>query len=432
MGAFRGVAPGTVVLAFAGTLMAGGSGSGSGAGAGDLDCAAVHGKPRLDYEFRFTAFQSIRLPAAQFAGEEPELRVTAVVRAIDPAAAEPVITIRRVHQQPPVPQEADRSLRFGHRFAFGAGVYKMEWTVEADDGRSCRLDWRIEAKRDRRRALPQPLAPGEVVVTAGTRYRPEDSVIGAGRPLRLKVLLNLDPPRRRRRAGSGRRGGRGRGAGGRGGGGRGGGGPRAGGGRGGERGPGAGGRGAGGRGAGGRGAGGRRGRGGAASPAYAIGVLRSLSRDPRIGQVALVAYSVEDQKTLLRHGFAAGFDYPSLREASQALDPHRVDYGDLAPESDNVFFGDMLVRELAEEASADLYVFLGPESQIGEKPPAESLRKIGEPAAPVFYFNSTRGPRWKGLIGNSVKTLGGKQLRVQSPEDLWKAMGKMLGQVARR
>ena len=429
MGVFRGVAPGTVVLAFAGTLMAGGSGSGS--GAGDLDCAAVHSKPRLDYEFRFTAFQGIRLPAAEFAGEKPELRVMAVVRAIDPAAGEPVITIRRVHQQPSVPQEADRSLRFGHRFAFGAGVYKMEWTVEADDGRSCRLDWRIEAKRDRRRALPQPLAPGEVVVTGGTRYRREDSVIGAGRPLRLKVLLNLDPPRRRRRAGSGRRGAGGRGAGG--GGGRGGGGPRAGGGRGGGGGPrSGGGRGRGGGrgpGAGGPGVGGRR---GAASPAYAIGVLRSLSRDPRIGQVALVAYSVEDQKTLLRHGFAAGFDYPSLREASQALDPHRVDYGDLAPESDNVFFGDMLVRELAEEASADLYVFLGPESQIGQKPPAESLRKIGEPAAPVFYFNSTRGPRWKGLIGHSVKTLGGKQLRVQSPEDLWKAMGKMLGQVARR
>ena len=426
MGVFRGVAPGTVVLAFAGTLMAGGSGAGS--GAGDLDCAAVHSKPRLDYEFRFTAFQGIRLPAAQFAGEEPELRVTAVVRAIDPAAAEPAITTRRVHRQPPVPEEADRSLRFGHRFAFGAGVYKMEWTVESDDGRSCRLNWTLEVKRDRRRALPLPLAPGEVVVTAGTMYRPEDSVIGTGRPLRLKVLLNLDPPRRRRRAGSGRRGGRGRGAGGRAGGraggGRGGGGPRAGGGRGGER----------GRGAGRAGAGGRRGRGGArtASPAYAVGVLRSLSRDPRIGQVALVAYSVEDQKTLLRHGFAAGFDYPSLHEASQALDPHRVDYGDLAPESDNVFFGDMLVRELAEEASADLYVFLGPESQIGEKPPAESLREIGEPAAPVFYFNSTRGPSWKGLIGNSVKTLGGKQLRVQSPEDLWKAMGKMLDQVARR
>ena len=62
------------------------------------------------------------------------------------------------------------------------------------------------------------------------------------------------------------------------------------------------------------------------SLSYGIGVLRSLSRDPRIGEVALVAYSVEDRETVLRHDFASGFDYPGLRGINRELDPNTVDF----------------------------------------------------------------------------------------------------------
>ena len=118
--------------------------------------------------------------------------------------------------------------------------------------------------------------------------------------------------------------------------------------------------------------------------------------------------------------------FSALRGVSDALEPHTVEFGDLDPQSDNVFFGDLLVREIAEDETADVYVFVGPESQFGQKIPPDSIETLGAVTAPVYYLNSERGANWSGLVKNSVKTLGGKELRVQSPEDLWKAMRKML------
>jgi hypothetical protein len=398
-----------------GTVHAGGSEG--------LECNLFKTEPRLDYEFRLAALHRVRIRAAQLAGDGSVLKLKTTVHAVKPRSEEPVITIERIYRRPPVPERTEEWYEFRNALAFGEGVYEAEWSLEAEDGRSCRLEWTIEAKRDKKlRELPSPLLPGKAVDIAAVMYRAEDSVIGAERPLRVKVFLNLDSPQRRRGVRGGQPGG-GRPGGGRGVGGRGGGGGRG---------------GVGGRGGGG-GLGGGRGRrprsgGGVArrdvrrvSLGYRIGVLRSLSRDPRVGEVALVAYSVEDQKTLLRHG-----DFPSLRHVSEELSPNTVELDDLAPESDNVFFGDMLVREMVEDEAADLHVFLGPEAQFGEKAPSESLQEIGKALASVFYLNSARRASWSGLIESSVKALGGKEIEVHSPEDLWKAMRKMLGPADRR
>jgi hypothetical protein len=382
------------------------------ADARELDCKLRKTEQRLDYEFRTIVNYVIRVPAKQFGGEEVSYRLRSSVRAVEPAGEFPAIISRSRRRMPAVPEDAEEMIQFANVFAFGQGTYEAEWRLELEDGRACQVNWAIDVKRRKKfQQLPSPLGAGEVEDVRRAMYRPENSVIGAGRPLRVKVFLNLDRPQRKRPVRVGpigdieqdirapRSGGRGGGGGGA--------------------------RGRGGRGGRGRG-GGRR---GALRPnwAYYIGVLRSLSRDPRVGEVALVTYSVEDQKTLLRHDFRSGFDYPGLRGVNEQLDPNTVDVGDLDPESDNDFLGELLVREIAEAAAPDVHIFIGPEAQYGEKPSARSLEAIGKVATPLFLLNHQRGPNWGGLIKNSVKALGGKELAVQSPEDLWKAMQKMLG-----
>ena len=395
-------------------------------GAKEIECSRVKGEPRLDYEFRMVTRDRIRVPAEQFAGEASSFKLKTTVQVVETRGArdapirEPAIQLEHTFRKPPVPEKTDEAFQFGSLFAFGDGVYRADWSLETPDGRSCQLTWTIDATRGpKRRQLPSSLGPGEVVSVAALMYRPEDSVVGVERPLRLKVFYNLDPRQRyrplRTRPARGPEGG---GIGGpRGGGGGGIGAPRGGGGgafgwpRGRSR----------------RG-GGRGSRAGRQriSVTYGIGVLRSFSRDPRIGEVSLVAYSVEDRETVLRHDFAAGFDYPALRGISRELDPNTVELGDLDPESDNVFFGQMLVREMAEADAADLYVFIGADAQMGEQAPEETFREIGKPAGPVFYLNNTPRASWSGLIENSAKDLGGREVNAHSPEDFWKAMKKML------
>ena len=389
------------------------------AGSGKLDCKLLDADQRLDYEFRLVANYRIRVPAAPFGEHETTYRLRTTVRAVEPPNEIPVIAARGDYRMPPVPEDAEEMIQFSNVFAFGEGTYAAEWNLELEDGRACQVTWAIHVKRQKKlRGLPSPLGPGGAQHVMQAMYLPEDSVTGVKRPLRVKVFLNLDRPQRRRSARTGPIGGTRGGMRGPGQGGRGGiGGPRGGGGGGGPR---------------GRGRPGGRRRGGRGAPranwTYSIGVLRSLSRDPRTGEVALVAYSVEDQKTVFRHGFRSGFDFPSLLNIRGDLSPNTVDIGDLDPESDNAFLGDLLVREMAEDEAADIYIFYGPEAQYGDKPTARSLEAIGEVSAPIFFLNHQRGPNWDGLIKNSVKALGGKELTVHSPEDLWKAMQRMFGQ----
>ncbi len=371
-------------------------------GAGELDCKLLKTERRLDYEFRTVANYAIRVPAKQFGKEEVKYSLRSTVRAVEPSGEYPAMTSRSHRRMPAVPEDADEVVQFADAFALGSGTYEAEWRLELEDGRACQVNWTIGVKRRKKfRRLPNPLGAGQVADVRRAMYRPEDSVVGTNRPLRVKVFLNMDRPQRKRPVRTGpigdierdiRA-------------------PRA----------------------GGRGGGGGRGRGGSGRGAwrpnwaYYIGVLRSLSRDPRVGEVALVTYSVEDQKTFLRHDFRSGFDFPALRYVSGELSPNTVELGDLDPESANDFLGELLVRETAEAEAPDLYVFIGPEAQYGEKPSARSLEAIGKVTAPLFLLNNQRGPNWGGLIKNSVKALGGKELAVQSPEDLWKAMQKMLG-----
>src|SRR5690606_32232582 len=92
--------------------------------------------------------------------------------------------------------------------------------------------------------------------------------------------------------------------------------------------------------------------------------LRALSRHPRIGSLSMVAYSVEEQTVIARHGLQDSFDYRALRTNLDELQPAFVSIEQLQRDSDLAFFNEMLVRELPGDESVDAYIFLGPDVYV--------------------------------------------------------------------
>lgn len=339
-----------------------------------LDCKARYFDPELDFEFRFYHGYEIEIPVRQLAGPARPIVFRLRVYPLDIEGAEPTVFERRANLGE-IRNSTRGRLELESAFVTGPGRYQAVWEFRDAGGKFCSATWEVEAKRSKRyRDVTFSLAPGEVADSRSRIFRRErvEKNAGDGRPpLRIKALVNFDPYRRRRPQASVR----------------------------------------------------------LYEFVPRLAALRALSRHPRIGRVAMTAFSIQEQKVLVRHGLDDAFDYPALRRAMDKLSPALVDISQLGEDADKEFFSEMLLDELDSDEPIDAYVFLGPDGEVGRRTPRETTDAL-EPVvqAPILYLNSSPRP-WRGLVGSAVKRLDGKEFRFRSPTDLAEAVEKAIARI---
>lgn len=316
--------------------------------------------PRLDFELRFFTGFRITAPAEPLAGPARYFVLRVLVTPLDDPGAKPSL-LERTFQAGPIPALRRRNIQLRDSFAVGSGRYNVAWALIDTNGPSCYLEHEIKAElRKKDRGIKLSVEPGEVVNSRLRMFRRERAILGSSEkaPLRVKVFLNLDVPRTRSRT---------------------------------------------------------RIRMWELMPR--ISALRALSRHPRIGGLSLVAYSVEDQAVIVRHGVENAFDYSALQQNIDDLAPGFVSIEQLQEHSDLSFFNQMLIDELPGDEEVDAYIFLGPDVITHKNREKELLESIGPLSTPFFSLVDGHS-RWKGLIGKTVGFFDGKTFRFYDPSQM--------------
>ena len=332
-----------------------------------LKCKLHKLKPRLDYELRlFTGFW-IEIPTKQLAGPEMDWYVSLIMRPRSREDVEPSRSDQQVRTAE-IPPKMKGAIEFSGAFAMGEGSYDVSWHLRDETGRYCDVAWEVKAKRSRRdRKVELALRPGEVAPSGIYLFRrePPSEMNPTGANLRIKVLLNLDSGSRRSVTIR----------------------PW-------QYGP-------------------------------MLSTLRLLARHPETHLFSVVAYSFEDQSVLYRQPLANRIDFPALGRAIKSLSPGTVNFSHLGKGKETDFFGRLLHDEVTNDRTLDALVFLGHDPFTGKRVAREFVSSLDRGRYPVFYLNSSRH-RWRGIIGQAVRNLGGKSYWIRNPAELSSALERML------
>jgi hypothetical protein len=161
-----------------------------------------------------------------------------------------------------------------------------------------------------------------------------------------------------------------------------------------------------------------------------VSILRSITREPRIGKFSIVAFNLQEQRVVFRQKDASRIDFPALGKALDSLDLGTVDIRRLGQKhGETQFLADLVRRETSGESQPDALVFAGPKALLDQSVPAEQLKEMGPVTYPVFYMNYILNPQqvpWRDAIGNVVKFFKGTEYTITRPRDLWFAVSEMV------
>jgi hypothetical protein len=166
-----------------------------------------------------------------------------------------------------------------------------------------------------------------------------------------------------------------------------------------------------------------------------VSILRSISREPRIGKFSIIAFNLQEQRVVYRQDNADRIDFPALGESLKSLNLGTVDLKRLAEKnSETNFLADLIKRETGPDHHPDALVFAGPKALLEENIPADTLKTIGEVDYPVFYMNYNLVPQavpWRDAIGHAVKFFKGHEFTISRPRDLWMAVSEMVSRIVK-
>ena len=166
-----------------------------------------------------------------------------------------------------------------------------------------------------------------------------------------------------------------------------------------------------------------------------VSILRSISRDPRIGKFSITAFNMQEQKILYRQEGANRIDFPALGEALTNLNLGTVDLKLLGEKhGDTQFLTSLIQKEVGNEVHPDALIFAGPKVMLDANVPQESLKQVGEVDFPIFYMNYNLNPQavpWKDAISHTVKFFRGYEYTISKPRDLWFAVSEMVSRIVK-
>lgn len=339
----------------------------------DLPCTVVHDKPFLGFDLRFHAGYDVSIPLNELAGNENLLTIIFRVTPDGQPSAQTYF-VQRV-RVPEIEEGAKGDAVLQGAFDLGEGKYQVEWLIRDRAERVCSSSWTLEAKlpsKDSQIELALPAA--SIRPAEAAQFREEPPVErNADGLLNLKVLVNFAP--QKANAATLR----------------------------------------------------------PIDTAALVSLLRTLSRDPRIGKFSLVAFNIQEQRVIFRQQTADRIDFPALGQSLTQINPGTVDLKRLAQKNGSTeFLADLMLEELASARDNDAVVFAGPKAMLEANIPQDQLKRIGEFDVPVFYMNYILNPfanPWRDSIGHAVKALKGVEFTISRPRDLWFAVSDMVNRL---
>ena len=332
-----------------------------------VQCRIRFMPPSLDFEFRFFTGFTAGIPVRELIGDARVTGIRLTVTPLSIEAAKPMV-LDHTLEIGPIPDHFKGEAQLRGSFVVGEGRYHVRWDLQDALGHFCSVEWEVEAKLAKsQKDLAVSMRPGEMGDSRVYLFRPEASVIDpTTRPLDIKVFLNFDVWRRRESAVRVR----------------------------------------------------------LWEYSRRIATLRALARNPRIGKISLIVYSLEEQEVFYRHGLQDSIDFAPMEEAIEKLSPAFVAFEQLGQHKERDFFGEVLLAETRNE-DVDALVFIGPDFQFGKRLSKDDEMLLRRTPAPAFYFKTNGGP-WKGLVGRAIKAMRGQEIAIYSPGRLAKAVERVV------
>lgn len=343
----------------------------------DLPCTVVSTKPVLGFDLKYHSGYEVSVPLKELAGSENALSILFRVTPLDSAEKGQAAYFMQRFRVPAIQEEASGEAYLTGVFDLGEGKYKVDWLMRDRTERVCASAWEIEAilpPRDKQIALG--VGPGVVRPSDAEQFQDDPPVMRAQElPLNVKVLINFAP---------------------------------------------------------------QNSRSATLQPldtSALVSILRTISRDPRIGKFSIVAFNLHEQKVIFRQDDADRIDFPNMGKALENINLGTVDLKRLAEKNgETEFLSDLIRREVSGTGEPDAIVFAGPKAMLEENVSQDTLREVGELRSPVFYMNYNLHPQsvpWNDAIGRAVKFLKGYEYTISKPRDLWFAVTEMVSRIAK-
>ncbi len=339
----------------------------------DLPCTVTPSKAALGFDLRMHVGYEVSVPLKELAGEENHL--TIIFRVSRPPAQGDLTYFSQHFRVPSIEENAKGDAYLEGGFDLGEGKYKVDWLMRDQAERVCTFHWDVDASLpDRDKDVNLRLGAGQVAASSPEAFQ-EDAPVerSEGRAgLNLKVLVNFAPPNSKAAV---------------------------------------------------------------LQPMdrnALLSILRSITRDPRVGKFSIVAFNLQEQKVLFRQEEASRIDYSGLGESLETLSLGTVDVKRLSQKNGETQFLAELVQQEVAGSRADALVFAGPKAMLEQNVSSEELKKVGQIDYPVFYMNYNLHPEvtpWRDAIGNVVRFFKGTEYTITRPRDMWFAVGEMVSRI---
>ena len=343
----------------------------------DLACTVTPIKPQLGFDLRFHTGYEVTVPLKELAGGDNML--TIVFRAA-PANQRDQYSyfVQRIHV-PPIEEEPKGDAYLQGSFQVGEGAYHIDWLMRDRTERVCSSYWDTEAQlADKDRQMALSISPNTIHREDGEQFKEEPPIQRTQDepPLNVKVLINFAP---------------------------------------------------------------QNALSATLQPldtSALVWILRSISREPRIGKFSIIAFNMQEQRIIYRQEDADKIDFPALGNALKSLNLGTVDLKRLSEKhGDTDFLGDLIQKEVGgDKGHPDALIFAGPKVMLDNNVPQESLKQVGNLEFPVFYMNYNLNPQsvpWRDAISRAVRAFRGTEYTISKPRDLWFAVSEMVSRIVK-
>ncbi len=343
----------------------------------DLPCKVEDSKALLGFDLKFHAGFEVSVPMKELAGSENLLTIVFRVRPEGNPLGDRYF-IQRV-KVPLLDDEAKGDAFLQGGFDIGEGKYQIEWLMRDRLERVCSSTWKVDATLPPKDKSIEMNATAESVHPSEHEQFHEEPPVARSaqeQPLTVKVLINFAPQKSRSATLQ------------------------------------------------------------PVDTSALVSILRTISRDPRIGKFSLVVFNMQDQKILYKQENSDRIDFPSIGDALRDLKLGTIDLKKLAiKNSETEFLSELLQKEVVPGVEQyDALIFAGPKVLLDQNVPQETLRSVGTLDFPVFYLNYNLYPQqipWRDSIGHAVKHFRGVEYTITRPRDLWFAVSEMVGKIGK-
>lgn len=344
----------------------------------DLPCTVTPSKPTLGFDLKFHAGYEVSVPLKELAGLENVLNI--VFRVAPASRPDDPVYFTQHLRVPPIEPDAKGDAYLQGAFDVGEGSYHVDWLMRDRTERVCSSNWDSEAAlATKDRSIHLAIAPDAIQRADGDQFKEEPPVqrSSGDPPLNVKVLVNFAP---------------------------------------------------------------QNSLSASLQPldtTALVSILRTISRDPRIGKFSVVAFNMQEQKVIYRQEGVSRIDFPALGNALTTLNLGTVDLKRLGDKhGDTDFLTGLVRKEMTPDPQdhPDAVVFAGPKILLDANPPEEALKDASDVDFPVFYMNYNLYPQavpWKDAISHTVRFFRGYEYTITRPRDLWFAVSEMVSKIVK-